>query len=335
MARIGLVLGAGGSVGLAFHGGVLDAIEQATGWDPRTASVVVGTSAGSLTAALLRAGLRASDLAAISEDTPLSEDGEILRRGSAVHNPRVSLGAFLRPRPLADPRAVVEGLLRPWSRRPAALAAALLPAGAISTDPITNGLDASFAGRWPQLPTWLCAVRLGDGRRIAFGREDAPPATIGQAVAASCAIPGYFTPVSIGGERYVDGGVRSMLNLPLVRELDLDLVIVSAPMAAASRWPTATLDAGLRLVLRAQLEAEAGRVRRRGTPVLSLSPTQQVALAMGVNAMDGRRRHTVSRLARSSTLRYLERSGAGRQVAELLSAAAAPAHPPVAGRAGG
>ncbi|MCU4187506.1 patatin-like phospholipase family protein [Acidiferrimicrobium sp. IK] len=331
MARIGLVLGAGGSVGLAFHGGVLDAISHATGWDPRTASVVVGTSAGSLTAALLRAGLPAGDLAAISEDRPLSPAGEVLRRGSPLHNPRVSLGAFLKTRPFADPRAIVEGLLRPWKRRPAALAAALLPAGAISTDAISSGLDAFYGARWPELPTWLCAVRLSDGRRIPFGRPGSPPATVGAAVAASCAIPGYFTPVRIGGARYVDGGVRSMLNLPLVREMDLDLVIVSAPMACASRWPSATADAPLRWLLRAQLEREAGRVRRRGIPVLALSPTQQVALAMGVNAMDGRRRATVSRLARSSTLRYLERSDAGRQIAELLSAPSAAFTPRVVG----
>lgn len=326
MPRIGLVLGAGGSVGMAFHGGVLDALAEATGWDPRTAEVVVGTSAGSLTAALLRVGLPASDLAAISEDRPLSAAGQVLRQGSSVHNPRVSLGAFLHTRPLADPRAVVEGLLRPWSRRPASWAAALLPSGAISTEPISAGLDAFFGDRWPQGRTWLCAVRLSDGRRVVFGRDGSPPARVGQAVAASCAIPGYFTPVVIGGSRYVDGGVRSMLNLPLVRDLDLDAVVVSAPMASASRWPTATLDAPLRWVLRAQLEGEAAPLRRRGIPVLALLPTHQVALAMGVNAMDARRRQTVSRLARSSTLRHL-RSDAATEVVEVLSGSPRPFSP--------
>ena len=58
--RIGLVLGAGGVAGGAFHAGVLAALEEATGWDPRTAAVVVGTSAGSITGATLRAGLPAS-----------------------------------------------------------------------------------------------------------------------------------------------------------------------------------------------------------------------------------------------------------------------------------
>ena len=62
--RIGLVLGAGGVVGHAFHAGVLAAVAEATGWDPREADVIVGTSAGSVVGALLRAGASAPDLVA-------------------------------------------------------------------------------------------------------------------------------------------------------------------------------------------------------------------------------------------------------------------------------
>ena len=51
MARVGLVLGAGGIVGQAYHAGVLAAIELDLGWDPREADVIVGTSAGSVVGA--------------------------------------------------------------------------------------------------------------------------------------------------------------------------------------------------------------------------------------------------------------------------------------------
>ena len=54
MRRIGLVLGAGGMAGQAYHAGVLSALADG-GWDPRSAEVIVGTSAGSISAALLRA----------------------------------------------------------------------------------------------------------------------------------------------------------------------------------------------------------------------------------------------------------------------------------------
>src|SRR5207302_7220597 len=81
MARIGLVLGAGGSVGHAYHAGVLAGSEEGTGWDPRRAEVIVGTSAGSVVAALLRAGLDANDLARASLGEELSRPGaELLAR---------------------------------------------------------------------------------------------------------------------------------------------------------------------------------------------------------------------------------------------------------------
>ena len=57
--RVALVLGAGGATGHAFHAGVLSALAERTGWDPRTADLIVGTSAGSGVGAILRVGLRA------------------------------------------------------------------------------------------------------------------------------------------------------------------------------------------------------------------------------------------------------------------------------------
>src|SRR6478735_7027457 len=62
MAGIALVLGAGGTVGHAVHAGVLAALGDVCGWDARRADVVVGTSAGSVVAVLLRAGMPPADL---------------------------------------------------------------------------------------------------------------------------------------------------------------------------------------------------------------------------------------------------------------------------------
>lgn len=319
MPRIGLVLAAGGSVGLAYHGGVLAAIEEVTGWDPRQAEVIVGTSAGSLSAAMLRAGLPASDLAAISEDRPLSPAGAAIREQGQLHNPRARLRSFLTPRPIADLAAVRHGLFHPLSTRLPAVLAALLPTGVIPTDALSVGLDAAFAEGWPERRLWICAVRLSDGRRIVFGREGAPTTTVGQAVAASCAIPTYFRPVEIGGDRYVDGGVRSMVNLSLVADLGLDAVIVSSPMSWGSRWPGITPDAAVRQLSRSQLGRETRAVRRRGTDVIAIEPSRRVVVAMGLNAMDARRRALVSRQARRSTLEHLGSSDEGRRLASLLS----------------
>ncbi|MHB1533022.1 MAG: patatin-like phospholipase family protein [Acidimicrobiales bacterium] len=325
MATIGLVLAAGGSVGVAYHGGVLAALEEATGWDPRAADLIVGTSAGSVTAALLRAGLSAPDLACVSENRPLSAAGEILRTAGSPHRPRPPVGAFLRPRGMADPAAVLSALARPWSRSAAALLAAVLPAGTVSTDAITAGFDATFAGRWPEAPTWISAVRLRDGKRVVFGAEGAPFASVGQAVGASCAIPGYFSPVRIGGDRYVDGGVRSMANLDLLvgpnvgsAGRGLDLVLVSSPMSHAGARPTLALDVGLRHLWARQLSREVIRVRRRGIEVVVVAPDRDVLAAMGPNPMDARRRSAVSRAARAGVMAFLDRSDEGRALAQLL-----------------
>ena len=78
MSGVGLVLGAGGVVGQAYHAGVLAVLEHDYGWDPRTADVIVGTSAGSITGTLLRAGVPASELAAWAVRAPLSAEGMVL-----------------------------------------------------------------------------------------------------------------------------------------------------------------------------------------------------------------------------------------------------------------
>src|ERR687893_791060 len=50
--KVGLVLGAGGVMGGAWHTGALHALATETGWDPGSADYIVGTSAGSLRMAL-------------------------------------------------------------------------------------------------------------------------------------------------------------------------------------------------------------------------------------------------------------------------------------------
>jgi NTE family protein len=317
--RIGLVLGAGGCAGVAFHGGVLAAIEDATGWDPRRADIVVGTSAGSLTAGLLRRGLPATDLRAVSESRPLSAEAQGLAGVGQPHRPRLRRLDLLGVRPMADPAAVGRALLRPWRTTPAAVLSALLPEGPASTEPISSGFDEVGGGVWPEASLWVCAVGLGDGRRVVFGRPGAPPASLGGAVAASCAIPGLYRPVEIGGRRYVDGGVRSMHNLDLLVGAGLDAVIVSAPMTWAGKGLPWRPDAGLRHSFRVALRRQVERLQGEGTRVIVLAPDARMLEAMGLDPMDARHRATISRQAYRLGLDAVARDGIG--------AALAPAQP--------
>lgn len=307
--RVGLVLGAGGVAGGAFHAGVLAALEEATGWDPREASVVVGTSAGSITGAALRAGLPAPDVLARAQDRPLSAEGQrVMRLVGPIGRPP-PLRPARQPRPPAELAATLaRAARRPLAARPLALLAALLPEGSISTDMISEGMGGLFSDAWPSAPLWICAVRQSDGQRVVFGRDDVRP-PVPDAVAASCAIPAFFSPVVIDGEAYIDGGVHSPTNADvLVDALPLDLVVVSSPMSRQGRRPRLAADQPMRAWSRALLDAEVLRLRRRRVPVIAFQPDEDVLSEMGLNAMDPARRAPIASQAHASALRKLARS---------------------------
>lgn len=323
------MLAAGGSVGIAYHGGVLAALEESTGWDPRGAEVVIGTSAGSLTGAMLRAGVPAGDLAGISEGLPLSPEGARLAELGRPRRPRARPLDALALRPFTDPAAVLAALARPSVTSLRAMAVAALPSGAVRTEAISDGIDAVYGGRWPDRPLWICSYDVRAGRRVVFGRDEvfgphgAPEATVGQAVAASCAIPMYFRPVVIGGRRFVDGGVHSMVNLDLAAGVGLDLVIAVSPLSQAVPWGLPSPAALMRQPLRARLRAEMEALRRQGVPVVAIQPGRTVSAAMGLNPMDAARRTAVSRTARDGVRRWLRDGLDGRHLARILSGAAA------------
>lgn len=320
MPRIGLVLGAGGVIGYAFHAGVLKALHEQTGWDPRDAEVVVGTSAGSHVGALLRAGLSAADVAARYSRDPLSGEGaSILRRlGPAEPIPRPRL----RAAGMAAPGMVVRSLVRPRRGvRLGAVAAAALPVGQVALDPFMARLNWLFDGAWPQRRLWLPAVRLRDGRRVVFGRDgDAPTTDVGCAVAASCAVPGWFRPVVIDGDRYVDGGVHSPTNADLAAAEDVDLLVVSSPMSVArGAWnPKAALNG--RGTLRFLLGRELRAAHRAGIPVLAFQPTADDLAVMGLYGMNPRHARAVARQAHASATGRLEARRIPAPAAEVLAA---------------
>jgi NTE family protein len=299
--KVGLVLGAGGNVGRAFHAGVVAALHDVMGWDARDADVIVGTSAGSLEGALLRAGLSPRDLAAHHAGEALSQQGAaLLRHAPAPIRTGTSYPWSAKWRPAA-PHCFLEMARRPWSLRFGALAAAALPEGVVPTDAIRALLQPLFGASWPRRPLWINSVRLEDGRRVVFGRDRRATATVAEAVAASCSIPGWFCPVRIGASRYVDGGAHSLTNGDLLHNLELDLVVVSSPMSAMPGALRATLDGALRAASGLRLRTEMSRVWMR-TPVLALEPSLEDLRVMGTlgDAMDTARRADVTRQVRRS-----------------------------------
>jgi NTE family protein len=115
---------------------------------------------------------------------------------------------------------------------------------------------ATFDGRLR-----VCTVDAGNGRRVVFGSRLAPPASVGQAVAASCAIPAVFAPVRIGDRLYVDGGAWSPTNADAAPTGRGDRVLLLEP--------TAVLVWG---ALRAAALLEAVALRSRGAEVQIVIP---------------------------------------------------------------
>lgn len=138
MASIGLVLGAGGIVGAAYHAGVLTALAEA-GFDARDAEVIVGTSAGASIGASLRAGFPPADLAPRNLGQPISKEAQALV-DAAGGSPDLKL----RPRPFSRvPLPASPRLLLSAGRLPAKALAGLLPTGTIDNDVIGERISRS------------------------------------------------------------------------------------------------------------------------------------------------------------------------------------------------
>jgi NTE family protein len=321
--RVGLVLGAGGVVGASWLIGALEALEEHTGWRAGEADRIVGTSAGSVIGAFAAAGVPASLMAAYADGRALDEiaaaelDPVALARllgddGERIFGSEYRLHRALPPFGPGSWRLAVESLRHPRRHSPTVVMAGWLPRGFISTASIQALVDRFIGADWPEHPSyWAVAADYATGRRVPFGREDAPKAVIAEAVAASCAIPGFYHPVTIAGRRYVDGGICSPSNLDLLRDEGLDLVLCFNPMSslaqAAGGSPSDRLAALLRVGNGRRLGREARKLRERGTRVVIFQPGAEEVELMGMNLMNPAHRLEVMEFARRSVERDLHR----------------------------
>jgi NTE family protein len=324
--RVGLVLGAGGVQGGAWLTGGLDALAAATGWDPAAADIVVGTSAGSVTASLCVAGIPPWFMVAHSAgetfDDVVDARGRPQRDADRAGGARFHLErAWPRIGPGSWPLAL-RTLREPRRYTPAAAFSGWAPRGLISTEPIKEIIRSVVPEGWTEHPAhWVVACDYATGRRVAFGRDDAPPADLADAVAASCAIPAFYHPVTIGDRSYVDGGIYSTSNLDLVRDHDLDLVICLNP--TSSLHPVRALDPrewpglAFRRASGRRLGSEAKRLRARGTEVILIQPLGEDLEVISRNLMSTRNRNRVIQTARRTVAEQLRASGSRELLAEL------------------
>ena len=277
-----LVLGVGGILGEAWMSGFLAGAQRAWGVDFRTANEFIGTSAGSIVAAHLAKGIEPRlPQEPVHRAQPGVTDRDILMAG-LERTFRDLVTAFY---PITG-RATAAGASVGALARAALLAG--LPIGTQSLESRSEKYRATLGSRFdPRLR--VVAVDRHTGRRVVFGGPSgAPDATLDDAISASCAIPGYFTPVQIAGRQYVDGGVWSATNIDVatVRRGDHILCLTPTTVLTMSRWP-ALRAVGKAWQLATTLEVAA--VRRRGATVTVIAPDARSAHALGENLMDPRR----------------------------------------------
>lgn len=295
--RRAVAIGCGGTLGFAWTAVALRAVEQRLDLDVRTADVLVGTSAGAEIVAALGSGRSVQDLLDALDGHPGADP--VLASHLAHHPGRVP------PLPIPVPPAL--GLVRAGLRQRSAYTAlaGLLPRGRGDAGWLRAYGDALAAPhRWTEHPgVRIVAADAATGQRVAFGAPTAPPVGLGEAVAASWAIPGWFPPVGIGGRRFVDGGAVSSVSADLLLDEGVDEVIVVAPMTSYGGAPGRGLERVERLLragMTAGLDAEVDALCHVGVRVLRVEPGPEELAAMGPNFMDLARRDATLAAARAA-----------------------------------
>ena len=209
------MLGGGGVTGVAWETGVLAGL-AARGVQLGGADLIVGTSAGSVVGAQLAWG-RSLDQMYADQLKPGGPPG-----GAARLRPRhiaLYVWAALRHRDPTAARARIGRLATSARTMPEAERRAVI-ASRVPGD------------EWPARRLMITAVDTGSGESRAF--EAGPGVGLIDAVAASCAVPGVWPPVTIGGRRWMDGGMRSPANADLAAGCDAVVVLPRSPRGCAA-----------------------------------------------------------------------------------------------------
>ncbi|MEV7684700.1 patatin-like phospholipase family protein [Streptomyces bungoensis] len=251
-----LVLGGGGVGGIAWITGVLAGLADA-GRDVAGAGLLVGTSAGSTVAAQLGSGLGLAELYARQVD-PALQAAEIpavmdLEKFAAEIGAATSAAASVPELRRAVGRVALAARTVPEAERRAVIESRLPSHG------------------WPERALRIVAVDAGSGEPRVFDRDSG--VALVDAVAASCAVPGVWPPVTIDGRAYVDGGVRSATNADYAHGADRVLVI--APMGDTEPFPSEQ-----------PLERVVEELRAWGAEVVVVGPDEASRAAMGDNPLD-------------------------------------------------
>jgi NTE family protein len=273
-----LVLGGGGITGIAWELGLLAGLAE-RGIDLTGADLVVGTSAGAVVGAQIATGVDVEERYAAQLARPTGELAAALDKGTMLR-----LGLAMIGRPDAQRVRARIGKL--------ALRASTVP----EAERIRVIGERLPVHEWPERELRITAVDAHTGEFVVFDRDAGAPLV--EAVAASCAVPGIWPPVTTAGRRFVDGGVRSPVNADLAA--GFPRVVVIAPIVRGI-GPLVGVD------------AQVAALRADGSRVTVVSPDAAAVTAIGRNVLDPARRAASARAGRAQA------AAAAEAVAEVWS----------------
>lgn len=256
MTTRALVLGGGGVAGIAWETGVLAGLADA-GIRVTDADVVIGTSAGATVAAQLTSGLSMTELLDRQVDPAL----QAMELVPEVEVPTLwaAIGDIMAT---SDEVDEVRRRFGELALSAATVTEAQRRAVIVSRLPTVD---------WPNRNLMLPAVDAATGRPTVFTRHSGVDFV--DAVAASCAVPGIWPTVSIGGRAYLDGGIRSNENADLAAGHDRVLVLSVMSFPGAEKW-------GI------DLDTQVEALRSHGSRVEMIRADEAAVSAFGVNPLD-------------------------------------------------
>lgn len=280
-SRRALVLAGGGVAGIAWETGILRGIADESPAAARLlvdSDVLLGTSAGSTVAAQISSGRTLDALF----DRQIAET-------SAEIDPGVDIDTIteLFLDALREPRGPG------WDRTRGRLQR--IGAVALATETVPETVRREVIAQrlpsheWPDRALRIVAIDTATGELVIFG----PDSGVGlvDAVAASCAVPGAWPPVTIAGRRYMDGGVNSAVNVEVAADCHAAVVLVPAGADTPSPFGPGPAD---------EIAAFAGET-------LSVFADEESLVAFGANPLDPRCRIGSAQAGRAQGRREAER----------------------------
>jgi NTE family protein len=256
-----LILGGGGSVGVAWEIGVLAGLFDGN-VDVRVADVIVGTSAGSVVGSQIAHGRDPQEMMeSLRAEAPRSPNGAAPERDMQAAGEAFGLwGSAERMTPQECAR----------------VGAVAVRARTISEADYLANFAIQAPAEWPSPPLIVTAVDCESGEMRPFDAASGVPLRL--AISASCAVPALFPPVTIEGRRYMDGGVRSGTSADLALPFRPDVVLIIAPLGSADR--------GIHALCRRQIADERSQLEAQGARVDVVHMDEAAIAAGGANLMD-------------------------------------------------